>query len=250
MQAKLRIALFSRQSLTIRRREDNIVQEVRFGRQKARNLRVQITSGHRNRPLRKSAHPRPGLFAPRETGGFPAQSAAALPMCYGGITMLDHSHPRTRFAPSPTGYMHVGNLRTARCTPISPRRQAGRTARLFSVWRTPTRSGSWKAQWMSFLTPCAKPALSGTKARTSAARSAPISSPSEKRFIKNTSTSSSNRVTRITASATRKDWSVRTLQRGRASRRATDRHCLSLSKEEIAQKLAEGIRTSCASASR
>lgn len=27
--------------------------------------------------------------------------------------MLDHSRPRTRFAPSPTGYMHVGNLRTA-----------------------------------------------------------------------------------------------------------------------------------------
>ncbi len=27
--------------------------------------------------------------------------------------MIDHSHPRTRFAPSPTGYMHVGNLRTA-----------------------------------------------------------------------------------------------------------------------------------------
>lgn len=27
--------------------------------------------------------------------------------------MIDHNHPRTRFAPSPTGYMHVGNLRTA-----------------------------------------------------------------------------------------------------------------------------------------
>lgn len=27
--------------------------------------------------------------------------------------MIDYSHPRTRFAPSPTGYMHVGNLRTA-----------------------------------------------------------------------------------------------------------------------------------------
>lgn len=27
--------------------------------------------------------------------------------------MIDFNHPRTRFAPSPTGYMHVGNLRTA-----------------------------------------------------------------------------------------------------------------------------------------
>ena len=27
--------------------------------------------------------------------------------------MINHDNPRTRFAPSPTGYMHVGNLRTA-----------------------------------------------------------------------------------------------------------------------------------------
>ena len=26
---------------------------------------------------------------------------------------IPHSKTRTRFAPSPTGYMHVGNLRTA-----------------------------------------------------------------------------------------------------------------------------------------
>lgn len=31
----------------------------------------------------------------------------------GGIIVIDYQHPRTRFAPSPTGYMHVGNLRTA-----------------------------------------------------------------------------------------------------------------------------------------
>ena len=27
--------------------------------------------------------------------------------------MFQFDHVRTRFAPSPTGYMHVGNLRTA-----------------------------------------------------------------------------------------------------------------------------------------
>ena len=35
------------------------------------------------------------------------------PFEIGGNTVIDFSHPRTRFAPSPTGYMHVGNLRTA-----------------------------------------------------------------------------------------------------------------------------------------
>lgn len=42
---------------------------------------------------------------------------------------------RTRFAPSPTGYMHVGNLRTALYTCASP---ATRTASSCSALRTPT----------------------------------------------------------------------------------------------------------------
>ena len=40
---------------------------------------------------------------------------------------------RTRFAPSPTGYMHVGNLRTALYT-------------LSSVWKTRIRLDKWRVQ--------------------------------------------------------------------------------------------------------
>ena len=43
---------------------------------------------------------------------------------------------RTRFAPSPTGYMHIGNLRTALYTWTAP---------LSCASRTPTRSVWWKA---------------------------------------------------------------------------------------------------------
>ena len=45
---------------------------------------------------------------------------------------------RTRFAPSPTGYMHVGNLRTALYTWLIARRGAS---------RTPTRAAWWRARW-------------------------------------------------------------------------------------------------------
>ena len=50
---------------------------------------------------------------------------------------------RTRFAPSPTGYMHVGNLRTPPCTPGS---SPGTTrAPLSCASRTPTRAARWRA---------------------------------------------------------------------------------------------------------
>ena len=48
---------------------------------------------------------------------------------------IPHGEVRARFAPSPTGYMHVGNLRTALYTPI--------------------RAVMWRARSMSFTAPCA-----------------------------------------------------------------------------------------------
>ena len=45
---------------------------------------------------------------------------------------------RTRFAPSPTGRMHVGNLRTALYAYLT------RTEILSSVLKIPTRSVMWK----------------------------------------------------------------------------------------------------------
>lgn len=50
---------------------------------------------------------------------------------------------RTRFAPSPTGYMHIGNLRTALYAYLIAK---NRTAILFCELRIPTRSAMWKAQ--------------------------------------------------------------------------------------------------------
>ena len=38
---------------------------------------------------------------------------------------IPHGEVRTRFAPSPTGYMHVGNLRTALYTWLIARNQGG-----------------------------------------------------------------------------------------------------------------------------
>ena len=48
---------------------------------------------------------------------------------------------RTRFAPSPTGYMHVGNLRTALYTWLIARNAGGPS---FCASRTPTRAGWWR----------------------------------------------------------------------------------------------------------
>ena len=39
---------------------------------------------------------------------------------------IPHGEVRTRFAPSPTGYMHVGNLRTALYTWLIARRHHGK----------------------------------------------------------------------------------------------------------------------------
>ena len=56
---------------------------------------------------------------------------------------------RTRFAPSPTGYMHVGNLRTALYTWLIARRYGGS----FSALKIPIRADSSKAQRTSFTGP-------------------------------------------------------------------------------------------------
>ncbi len=47
------------------------------------------------------------------------------------------SKVRTRFAPSPTGRMHVGNLRTALYAYLIAKHEGGD---LFSVWRIRIRS--------------------------------------------------------------------------------------------------------------
>ena len=55
---------------------------------------------------------------------------------------IPHGEARTRFAPSPTGYMHVGNLRTALYTWLIARHFGGK----FSALKTPIRAVSWTAR--------------------------------------------------------------------------------------------------------
>ena len=59
---------------------------------------------------------------------------------------------RTRFAPSPTGYMHVGNLRTPGSSPATA------AASSSSVLRIPTRAAWWRAPPRSSTPPCASAA--------------------------------------------------------------------------------------------
>ena len=62
---------------------------------------------------------------------------------------------RTRFAPSPTGYMHVGNLRTALYTYLQARHNGG----TFILRIEDTDQGAWwRAQPILFTTRCAPPA--------------------------------------------------------------------------------------------
>ena len=60
---------------------------------------------------------------------------------------------RTRFAPSPTGYMHVGNLRTALYTYLTAKHEDGTF-----ILRIPIRAAWWRAQPILFTTRCAPPA--------------------------------------------------------------------------------------------
>ena len=57
---------------------------------------------------------------------------------------------RTRFAPSPTGFMHIGNLRTALSTYIIATKYGENS---FSALRTPIRDVTLKAQRTLFTTP-------------------------------------------------------------------------------------------------
>ena len=57
---------------------------------------------------------------------------------------------RTRFAPSPTGYMHVGNLRTALYTYLMAKHEDGTF--ILRIEDT-DQAAMWRALWMSSTTP-------------------------------------------------------------------------------------------------
>ena len=57
---------------------------------------------------------------------------------------------RTRFAPSPTGYMHIGNLRTALFEYLIAKHEDGD---FICVSRIPIRNVTWKALSKSYTIP-------------------------------------------------------------------------------------------------
>ena len=56
---------------------------------------------------------------------------------------------RTRFAPSPTGYMHIGNLRTALFEYLIAKHDGGDLS--FEL-KIPTRKDKWKVLLMLYMT--------------------------------------------------------------------------------------------------
>ena len=95
---------------------------------------------------------------------------------------------RTRFAPSPTGYMHVGNLRTALYTYLIARHNKGKF-----ILRIEDTDQGRLVEGISSM----------TKARTSAAPSAPMCRPSAADSIRNTRSCSWSAAMPTAASAKR-----------------------------------------------
>ncbi len=90
---------------------------------------------------------------------------------------------RTRFAPSPTGYMHVGNLRTALYTWLIARHAGGKfILRIEDTDQGRLVEGAVDVIYKTM----AECHLSTTRARTWAAPSPPMSRPSAGRSIRNT----------------------------------------------------------------
>ena len=86
------------------------------------------------------------------------------------------TRPRVRFAPSPTGQLHVGNARTALFNWLLAR--AARRRRSSCASRTPTPSDRRASRSRRSSTTCAGWGSTGTRGRTSAGRTARTASPS------------------------------------------------------------------------
>ena len=113
---------------------------------------------------------------------------------------------RTRFAPSPTGYMHLGNLRTALYTYLWARRNGGKfILRIEDTDQGREVKGATDVIYAS-LKP---PDLRTMKAPMWAAPAAPMCSPSANRCICPTQSSWWNPATRIIASAAPNGWKRR-----------------------------------------
>ena len=80
---------------------------------------------------------------------------------------MKFDHVRTRFAPSPTGYMHVGNLRTALYAYLTAKSMGGKM--ILRIEDTDQERQVEGAVDIIYNT-CGTPACCGTRVRISAAR--------------------------------------------------------------------------------
>ena len=111
---------------------------------------------------------------------------------------------RTRFAPSPTGYMHVGNLRTALYTYLMAKHEDG----TFILRIEDTDQGRYVEGAVDVIyNTCGRPVCCGTKARTSAAPWAPMCRVSAWACSSSMPSSWWLRARHIIASAPRSVWS-------------------------------------------
>ena len=138
--------------------------------------------------------------------------------------------PRVRFAPSPTGYLHVGGARTALFNWLFARHTGGTSC---SASRTPTASAAPRSTPASSSTGWPGWASPGTRARSSRASTAPATRP--------TPSGCSPRARRTAASAPARSSTRSAPQAGAGGGGFRyDRRCYRLSPAEVAARVRAG----------
>ena len=146
---------------------------------------------------------------------------------------------RTRFAPSPTGYLHLGGLRTALYTYLFARQNGGKfILRIEDTDQEREVPGAVDMIYKSLQTGRAGPM---TKARTWAATTAPTSRPSGEDLYMPYAQAAGGEAARAYLLLLHQGASWRSAaRRGGGQGRAVfkyDKHCLHLPKEEVLRRM-------------
>ena len=151
--------------------------------------------------------------------------------------MIDHSHPRTRFAPSPTGYMHVGNLRTALYAYLAAKAEKNG---VFILRVEDTDQERFVEGAMDVIYQTLKETgLVWDEGPDVGGPVGPYIQSDRKSIYKKYARQLIEQGDAYYCFCDKDE--MKTLQRASNMAPKYDRHCLSLSKEEIAQKLADGV---------
>lgn len=154
--------------------------------------------------------------------------------------MIDHSRPRTRFAPSPTGYMHVGNLRTALYAYLAAKSE-GEGAFILRVEDTDQERFVEGAMDIIYTTLRETGLLWDEGPDVGGPVGPYIQSERGAVYKKYAGRLIEQGDAYYCFCDKERIEASRTLQRASGVAARYDRHCLSLTKEEIAEKLAAGV---------